>query len=80
MLAAGRSEPSDLAAGIGEAMITTAGGLFVGIPAMFLYFYFRNLLTIHIAEIQKRVTFMLDLLSGELKIEGATAEYETRGE
>ena len=80
MLAAGRSEPSDLAAGIGEAMITTAGGLFVGIPAMFLYFYFRNLLTIHIAEIQKRVTFMLDLLSGELKIEGAAAEFETRAE
>lgn len=76
MLAAGKSEPSDLAGGIGEAMITTAGGLFVGIPAMFFYFYFRNLLSIQIAEIQKRVTFMLDLLSGELKIEGASAEYE----
>ncbi|MFM8458666.1 MAG: MotA/TolQ/ExbB proton channel family protein, partial [Chthoniobacterales bacterium] len=40
-LAAGRSEPADLAGGIGEAMITTAGGLIVGIPAMFLFFYFR---------------------------------------
>lgn len=78
MLAAGRSEPSDLAGGIGEAMITTAGGLFVGIPAMFFYFYFRNLLTIQIANIQKRVTFMLDVLSGELTIEGAAAaEIET---
>jgi len=76
MLAAGKSEPSDLAGGIGEAMITTAGGLFVGIPAMFFYFYFRNLLSIHIANIQKRVTFMLDLLSGEIKIDGAAAEYE----
>ncbi len=77
MLAAGKSEPSDLAGGIGEAMITTAGGLFVGIPAMFLYFYFRNLLSIQIANIQKRVTFMLDVLSGELKIEGAaTTELE----
>lgn len=76
MLAAGKSEPSDLAGGIGEAMITTAGGLFVGIPAMFLYFYFRNLLAIQMANIQKRVTFMLDLLSGELKLEGANAEYE----
>jgi len=75
MLSAGKSEPSDLAGGIGEAMITTAGGLFVGIPAMFLYFYFRNLLSIHVAEIQKRVTFMLDLLSGEIKIQGASAEY-----
>lgn len=76
MLAAGKSEPSDLAGGIGEAMITTAGGLIVGIPAMFFYFYFRNLLSINIANIQKRVTFMLDLLSGEIKIEGASAEYE----
>jgi biopolymer transport protein ExbB len=76
MLAAGKSEPADLAGGIGEAMITTAGGLFVGIPAMFLYFYFRNLLQINIANIQKRATFMLDLLSGEIKIEGSTAEFE----
>jgi len=80
MLAAGKSEPSDLAGGIGEAMITTAGGLFVGIPAMFLYFYFRNLLAIHVGTIQKRVTFMLDLLSGEIKIEGASAEFEQSGQ
>ena len=76
MLAAGRSEPADLAGGIGEAMTTTAGGLFVGIPAMFLYFYFRNLLAIQIANIQKRVTFILDVLSGELKLEGATSDYK----
>lgn len=75
-LAAGKSEPADLAGGIGEAMITTAGGLFVGIPAMFFYFYFRNMLTIIIADIQKRVTFMIDLLSGELKLEGAATDYQ----
>jgi biopolymer transport protein ExbB len=80
MLAAGKSEPADLAGGIGEAMITTAGGLFVGIPAMFLYFYFRNLLQINIANIQKRATFMLDLLSGEIKLEGSAAEYEQPAE
>lgn len=74
-LAAGKSEPADLAGGIGEAMITTAGGLFVGIPAMFLFFYFRNNLTIIVADIQKRITFMIDLLSGELKLEGATTNY-----
>lgn len=76
MLAAGKSEPSDLAGGIGEAMITTAAGLFVGIPAMFFYFWFRSALNITISNIQKRVTFMIDLLSGELKLEGASVEYE----
>jgi biopolymer transport protein ExbB len=75
-LAAGRSEPSDLAGGIGEAMITTAGGLFVGIPAMFLFFYFRNLLQVAIGNIQKSVTFMIDVLSGELKLEGAVHSHE----
>lgn len=74
-LAAGLSEPSELAGGIGVAMLTTAGGLIVGIPAMFLYFYFRNLLAVAIADIQKRVTFMIDLLSGELKLQGAAGDY-----
>ena len=80
MLAAGKSEPADLAGGIGEAMVTTAAGLLVGIPAMFLYFYFRNLLQMNFGEIQKRVTFMLDLLSGEIKLAGASAEYEQPAE
>ncbi|MFM7375448.1 MAG: MotA/TolQ/ExbB proton channel family protein [Chthoniobacterales bacterium] len=75
-LAAGRSEPSDLAGGIGEAMITTAGGLIVGIPAMFLFFYFRNLLQVAIGNIQKAVTFMIDVLSGELKLESAVHSHE----
>ena len=38
-LARGASEPQDLAGGIGKAMSTTAGGLIVGIPAMFFYFF-----------------------------------------
>jgi biopolymer transport protein ExbB len=75
-LAAGRSEPQDLAGGIGQAMLTTAGGLIVGIPAMFLYFYFRNLLQVAIGNIQKSVTFMIDVLSGELKLESAAHAYE----
>lgn len=75
-LAAGRSEPSDLAGGIGEAMITTAGGLIVGIPAMFLFFYFRNLLQVAVGNIQKTVTFMIDVLSGELKLEGAAQSHD----
>lgn len=70
-LAAGRSEPQDLAGGIGQAMLTTAGGLIVGIPAMFLYFFFRNKLMIAMTDIQKSVTFLIDVLSGELRLEGA---------
>ena len=67
-LSAGKSEPADLAGGINAAMGTTAGGLFVGIPAMFFYFFFRNRLTAIMSLIQKRTSFALDVLSGEVRI------------
>lgn len=67
-LAAGKSEPQDLAGGIGEAMITTAGGLIVGIPAMFFYFFFKNRLTTIMSDVQKNATFVLDVLSGEVTL------------
>lgn len=67
-LAAGKAEPSDLAGGIAEAMVTTAGGLIVGIPAMFAYFYFRNLLTVSFSRVQGQVSFLIDVISGELRI------------
>ena len=38
----GMGKPELLAGNIGEAMVTTAAGLLVGIPSMFLYFYLKN--------------------------------------
>lgn len=76
-LAAGRAEPNDLAGGIGTAMLTTAGGLVVGIPAMFFYFFFRNRLMAITADIQKNTTFLIDILSGEVKLaSGSPASQE----
>jgi biopolymer transport protein ExbB/TolQ len=57
-------------------MLTTAGGLIVGIPAMFLFFYFRNILQVVIGNIQKSVTFMIDVLSGELKLEAGVHTHD----
>ncbi len=73
-LARGASEPQDLAGGIGKAMSTTAGGLIVGIPAMFFYFFFRNRLTAIVSQIQKDASFAVDVLSGEIKLEGKQSE------
>ena len=73
-LARGASEPQDLAGGIGKAMSTTAGGLIVGIPAMFFYFFFRNRLMGIVSQIQKHATFAVDVLSGELKLAGSDEE------
>ncbi len=72
-LKSGQSEPADLAGGIGEAMITTAGGLIVGIPAMFFYFFFRNRLMGLTAEIQRHASFLIGVLSGEVKLSGGDA-------
>lgn len=40
--AAGMGQPQVLADNISEALITTASGLIVAIPAMFFYFFFKN--------------------------------------
>lgn len=72
-LAAGKSEPSDLAGGIGIAMLTTAGGLIVAIPSMAAYFYFRGQLVSIMTDMQKGVAHMLDLFTGEIDSTGNRA-------
>lgn len=64
-LTAGKAEASDLAKGIGEALIATAGGLLLAIPSMFLYFFFRGLITTNMADLHKTLSHMLDLFTGE---------------
>ena len=64
-LTAGKAEATDLAKGIGEALIATGGGLLLAIPAMFLYFFFRGMLTTNMANVHKALTHMLDLFTGE---------------
>lgn len=69
-----RSQPEELAGGIRQAMVTTAGGLLVGIPSMFFYFFFRDRLTAIVSQIQKSTSFLIDVLSGEVKLSGQTEE------
>jgi len=80
------ADAKGLAGGISTAMVTTAGGLLVGIPAMFFYFFFRNRLMTIMSVTQRNVSFALDVLSGEIRLEGAAtpaaeaiAEGETTG-
>jgi len=64
-LTAGKAEATDLAKGIGEALIATGGGLLLAIPSMFLYFFFRGMLTTNMADVHKSLSHMLDLFTGE---------------
>ncbi|MEI8138310.1 MAG: MotA/TolQ/ExbB proton channel family protein [bacterium] len=47
-----KAKPMLLAAGVGEALIATAAGLIVGIPAMAFYAFFRNRAARIIAELE----------------------------
>ncbi len=64
-LTAGKAEATDLAKGIGEALIATGGGLLLAIPSMFLYFFFRGMVSANMADTHKALGLMLDLFTGE---------------
>lgn len=49
----GMGRPEMLAADIGEAMVTTATGLIIGIPAMFLYFYLKSRYTTNLSQLTR---------------------------
>lgn len=64
----GGENPRLVAAGIGEALIATAGGLVVAIPTYFMSFYFIN-------EVNK---FLLDMQKGSIQFLDAMAEHEEK--
>ena len=57
-------DPSILAAGISEALITTAGGLIVSIPCIVFYNYLVNKVNHIIVRLENRVGEMVLLLGG----------------
>ena len=48
-----KAKPMILAAGVAEALVNTAGGLIVGIPAMIFYAYFRGRASKLVAELEQ---------------------------
>lgn len=60
----GMGKPEQLAGNIGEALITTATGLIIAIPAMFAYFIFRNNLSRIVREAEGEYSYIVDMLTG----------------
>lgn len=60
--AGGMGRPELLAGDIGEALITTAAGLIIGIPAMLAYFILRNRLSDQIVATVQVATRLVDRL------------------
>ena len=61
----GMGKPEQLAGNIGEALITTATGLIVGIPAMLAFFIFRGKFDALITNVTESLTELIDLYTGE---------------
>ncbi len=59
---AGAANPSDLAGGIWEALITTAFGLIVGIPAYAFYNYFQNSVKKFVADMETVANDVVDTI------------------
>ncbi len=62
MGAQGMGKPELLAANIGEALITTATGLIIAIPAMFFFFMFKKGFQKTLATLGRNIGFLFDAL------------------
>lgn len=56
----GTGDPAVLAKGISEALYTTAGGLFVAIPAMIMYNYFNKKIDSMVSDMEQSSTELLN--------------------
>jgi biopolymer transport protein ExbB len=56
----GGADPSALAGDIGLAMVTTASGLIIAIPAVFFFFFFKNRLNKMVADCHLAASDMMD--------------------
>ncbi|MGF1531827.1 MAG: MotA/TolQ/ExbB proton channel family protein [Puniceicoccaceae bacterium] len=61
----GVGRPQEIAGNISEALITTATGMAVGIPAMFFYFFFKNKYGRIVSRVNRAIgQFHYDFVSG----------------
>jgi biopolymer transport protein ExbB len=60
----GMGKPELLAQNIGEALVTTATGLIIAIPAMLFYFYFKNNFMKTMASMGRQTGTLVEILRG----------------
>lgn len=72
----GIGNPSDLAGGLSEALVTTAAGLIVAIPSVMFYRHFQRRVDELVASMEQEALKMVEILHGERDlhlVEGSAA-------
>jgi biopolymer transport protein ExbB len=72
----GAGNPQALSAGIGQALITTAAGLTVAIPALLMHRYLRGKVQALIVDMEQEAIKMVEILHGERESESTAAGAE----
>jgi biopolymer transport protein ExbB len=67
--ATGMGDPSLLASGISKALMTTAGGLFVAIPAMIMHRYFARHISTMAVEMEQQAIKLVDIVHGDREVD-----------
>jgi biopolymer transport protein ExbB len=71
--AVGVGEPTELAGGISQALLTTAAGISVAIPSLIFHRYFRGLVTRLIVNMEEEAIKLVEVLAGERQRPGVAA-------
>ena len=71
---AGVGNPAAMAGGIAEALITTAAGLLVAIPALVAYRYLRGLVDAHVIQMEKESIKLVQAIARSIGTRPLAAE------
>lgn len=76
----GTGDPGLLAGGIAEALITTASGLLVAVPATIMHRFFNGRITTLVLMLEQEALKLVDALQGDRKIETGDRKIETKAD
>jgi biopolymer transport protein ExbB len=65
----GMADPTLLAAGISKALVTTAGGIFIAIPAMVMHRFFVRHIESMAVEMEQQAIKLVDIVHGDREVD-----------